>query len=226
VVSPRFGLAGVLAALEHRRRTGRGQHLDLSQAEASLHFQATALLDAEVNGGDFEARGNRDPAMAPHGIYPAAGENRWVAIACADDRQWRSLAGVLGRPDLAGWALADRLARHDELDDLIGAWTEPRDAAVAQAILQAAGVPAHQVQNSAECLTDPQLAHRGHYVTVEHPLLGAVVVEGPRFHLTRTPGRTTTPGPTYGQHAQQILTHFLGYDDDRIAELVIAGALG
>ena len=226
VVAPRFGLTGLLAALEYRRRTGTGQHLDLSQAESSLHFLSTALLDAEVNGREFQARGNRDPGVAPHGIYPSAGDDRWVAVACAEDQQWQALAKQLGRSDLAGLTLAERLARQDELDELIGAWTVLQGPAEAQAVLQAIGVAAHQVQNSAECLADPQLAHRGQYVTVEHSLLGNVVIEGPRFHLSRTPGRTSTPGPTYGQHTERILSELLGYNEDQITELVIAGALG
>jgi crotonobetainyl-CoA:carnitine CoA-transferase CaiB-like acyl-CoA transferase len=226
IVSPRFGIAAVLAALQHRRRTGEGQHLDLSQAEASLHLQAAALLDAEVNGRALPARGNRDSTMAPHGVYPAAGEDRWVAIACTDDAAWWRLAGRAGLDDAAHWPLEQRLARQDELDARLAAWTAERDPVEVQDELQAIGVAAHQVQNSAECLADPQLAHRGHYVRVEHPILGPVTVEGPRFWLSRTPGATVRPGPTYGQDADRVLRHLLGYDEARIAELTASGALG
>jgi benzylsuccinate CoA-transferase BbsF subunit len=226
VISPRFGLAGLIAALDHRRRTGEGQHLDLSQAEASLHFLTTALLDAEVNGRDFEALGNDDLVFAPHGVYPAAGEDRWVAVACTRDDEWRALAAALGRDDLAELPRAERMARRRELDELICTFTAPLEAEEAQRRLQALGVPAHQVQNSHECLADPQLAHRGMFVTVEHPLLGPVVVEGPRILLSRTPGRTAQPGPTYGQHNQHVFERLLGYDDQRISALVEAGALG
>ncbi|MEZ5412619.1 MAG: CoA transferase [Acidimicrobiales bacterium] len=212
IVSPRFALAAVLAALDHRRRTGRGQHLDLSQAESSMHLQAPALLDAEVNGRAFEGRGNRDPVLAPHGVYrtrldsddPEAETEAWVAIACADDHQWRALAPWLGRPELSALTPAERRARHDELDDLITARTAGLDATVVQDELQALGVAAHRVQNTAGCLGDPQLVHRGHYVTVEHPLLGPVVIEGPRFALSRTPARVTAPGPTYDQHGSEV----------------------
>ena len=222
IVSPRFGLTALLAALEYRRRTGVGQHLDLSQAECSMHLQATALLDAEVNGTVFAARGNRDLVMAPHGVYPAQGLDRWLAIACGSDAQWRTLATWLGRPDLAALAVADRHDRHDELDQLIAQRTATSDAADLQAELQALGIAAHQVQNSAECLADTQLAHRGHYVTVEHRLLGPVVVEGPRFGLSRTPGQTSAPGPTYGQHAAVVLGDLLGRD----RALAVPGAAG
>jgi len=217
IVSPRFGLAALLAALDHRRRTGRGQHLDLSQAESSMHLQTPALLDAEVNGRPFEGRGNRDLVLAPHGVYrtrldtgihggadPEAETEAWVAVACADDTQWRALAGWLGRPDLAALTAAERHTRHDELDELIAARTVDLDATAVQDELQALGVAAHRVQNTAGCLSDPQLAHREHYRTVEHPLLGPVVVEGPRFHLSRTPARITAPGPTYNQHGDVV----------------------
>ncbi len=204
-VSPRFGLAALLSALEHRERTGVGQYLDLSQAECSMHLQATALLDAEVNGRPFALRGNRDAVMAPHGTFPAAGTDAWIAIACASDDDWWALASWLERPDLARLTLSERHERHDELDEIITARTGTCDASALQDELQALGVPAHQVQNSPECLADPQLAHRGHYVWVMHPLLGPVLVEGPRFVLSRTPGQVRGPGPVYGQHIEEVL---------------------
>ncbi|MEZ5410220.1 MAG: CoA transferase [Acidimicrobiales bacterium] len=223
IVSPRFGLAALLAALDHRRRTGQGQHLDLSQAESSMHLQAPALLDAEVNGRPFEGRGNRDLVLAPHGVYrsrldtgidgqadPEEETEAWVAVACGDDAQWAALAGWLGRPELSALSAAERHARQDELDALIGARTADLDATVVQDELQALGVAAHRVQNTAGCLSDPQLAHREHYRTVEHPLLGPVVVEGPRFHLSRTPARIATPGPTYNQHGD-VVRHLLAH---------------
>ena len=205
VVSPRFALAALLAALEHRQRTGEGQYLDLSQAECSMHLQATALLDAEVNGRPFKLRGNRDPMMAPHGTYPAAGTDTWIAIACATDADWRALASWLQRTDLASLSSSQRHERHDELDEIITARTRNRDASALQDELQDLGIPAHQVQNSPECLADPQLVHRGHYVWVTHPLLGPVLVEGPRFVLSRTPGQVRSPGPVYGQHNDDVL---------------------
>ena len=88
------------------------------------------------------------------------------------------------------------------------------------------GVAVHNVQNSAQCLADPQLAHRGHYVDIEHPFIGPVPVEGPRVQLSRTPGRVAGPGPTYGQHSYEILTGLLGYNQERFAAAAVAGALG
>jgi crotonobetainyl-CoA:carnitine CoA-transferase CaiB-like acyl-CoA transferase len=154
--------------------------------------------------------------MAPHGVFPARATDTWVAIACATDAHWWALAEWLGRTDLAEMPVADRHARHVELAQLISARTVAHDAGALEAELQRIKIPAHQVQNSAECLADPQLVHRGHYVTVEHPLLGPVVVEGPRFRLSRTPGRVGGAGPTYGQHEQQVLRGLRGDDDARV----------
>ena len=171
--------------------------------------------------------GNRDPDMAPHGIYPSRGDDDWVAIAVRDDADWLRLCAALDRPDLAAdgryATLAGRLPRQDELDAAISAWTAGRTPFEAEAALQAAGVPAHAVIRAANAAQDAQLAHRGHVVRVPHSLHGESWVEGSRFRLSRTPARIGQP-PTVGEHTEQILKEFLGYDDERIAELAAAGA--
>jgi benzylsuccinate CoA-transferase BbsF subunit len=143
--------------------------------------------------------------MAPHGTFPTAGTDAWIAIACTNDSDWWALASWLGRPDLAPLTLTERHEREDELDEIITACTRTRDAVAVQDDLQGLGIAAHQVQNSPECLADPQLAHRGHFVWVTHPLLGPVLLEGPRFVLSRTPGQVRGAGPAYGQHTEEIL---------------------
>jgi crotonobetainyl-CoA:carnitine CoA-transferase CaiB-like acyl-CoA transferase len=209
-VAPRFSLAAVLAALDWRRRSGRGQHLDFSQAEAAIHFLAPAILDHTVNGTHPTRQGNRDVFLTPHGVYPCAGEDRWAAIVCETDEQRRALEGEIG----------------GLTDDDISTWTATRDIAEVEKTLQALGVPVHGVQNSAECWTDPQLQHRRHFLTVDHPVHGTCVVEGPRFELSRTPGVVRRTGPMLGEHNDVVLRQLLGYGDDRITQLAIAGALG
>jgi crotonobetainyl-CoA:carnitine CoA-transferase CaiB-like acyl-CoA transferase len=223
--SPRWLVAAIMAALEHRRATGKGQYIDLSQAEAALHLLAPAVLDHTVNGGVWERAANRDLVHAPHGAYPTAGEDRWIAIACTSDAAWATLAASLGRDDLAGLAVAERHARHDELDDLIAAWTANEDGPGLMAALQERGVAAHVVQNSPEFATDPQVLHRGHFVVVPHAKQGTTVVEGSRFRLSRTPAAVTYGGPTFGEHTFEVLTEVLGYDGDRIADLAAAELL-
>ncbi len=228
-VSPRFSVAVILAALDHRRRTGEGQYIDQSQAEAALHFLSPAILDYTVNDHVEERSGNRDTQMAPHAVYPSAGDDCWVAIAVRDDDEWKELCAVMGRTDLAESdrfaTAAGRLAGQEELDEIVAQWTKDRSGEEAEGALQARGVPAHIVQNSKELFADPQLKHRGHFVKVSHPLLGSTTVDGSRFRLSRTPAKIERAGPTFGQDNQYVLETLLGYSSERMAELAAAEVL-
>jgi len=220
-------LASTLAALDHRRRTGEGQYVDVAQAEAALHYLGPAVLDYTVNGRVTERAGNRDRELAPHGVFPAAGDDRWVAIACQDDEAWPALCRVLGRDDLARDPglrdAAGRRARADELDAVVAGWTAGRTAEATEQALQAAGVAVHAVNNSAECLADPHLAARGHFVTVERAD-GTRIVERTRFRLSRTPATVGVP-PLRGEHTDHVLGDLLAYPADRIAALRSEGVL-
>lgn len=228
-VSPRFVALAVLAALEHRRQTGEGQYIDCSQAECALHFLAPALLDYVVNGRIAERCGNRDRDAVPHGVYPAAGTDQWVAIAVETDAHWHALCAALGRPELAHdprYATAAARRAHEEaLDALIAAWTSTRDRHEIALDLQRRGVPAYAVQNSPDLVRDPQLLARSHFHRIAHPIHGATTVEGSRFVLSRTPAEIRGPAPTYGADNDYVLREILGYDDDRITALVTSGAL-
>ncbi len=232
--SPRLTAAAILAALDWRRRTGQGLSLDFSQAEGGIHFLSEAILDQAVNGNGQTRAGNDDRWMAPHGVYrcgPAGTEttdvpdDAWLAIACETDDQWRALAALLGRDDLADLDAATRRARRQELDGLLSAWTEGHDPIERQQLLQDNGVPAHQVQNSPEVVADPQLVHRDHFHQVPHDVYGHTWAEQYGIRLSRSDGTPTRAGPMWGEHNHQVLSEILGYDDDRIAELVIAGVL-
>jgi benzylsuccinate CoA-transferase BbsF subunit len=220
--SPTVALATLLAALDHRRRTGEGQYIDFSQAEASVHFLAPALLETECTGRIAGRYGNAHLELCPHGVFPCAGDDRWVAVVAQDDAAWARLAALVGRPELAGLTGPERRARAAELEELVAAWTARRSPAEAEAACQDAGVAAHQVQNAAELVADPQLAHLGHWRTVEHSLHGPTIVEGPRMRLSRTPIGPERAAPALGEHTFEVLTDFLGYDADRIAELAAA----
>ena len=225
-VAPRFMLAGLLAALEHRRHTGEGQHIDLSQAEAAIHLLAPALLDYQTNGRVWHRMGNRDLALCPNGVYPTLGEDRWIAISCQHDEAWQALVQLAGwrvEPDLA--SAGARRRREDELDDRLATWTSTHDGNGLQQQLINAGVAAHVVQNSPECVADPQLIHRNHFVDVAHPSLGSFVVENTRFQLSRTPGHVARAAPELGEHNYHVLKDVLGYDDDRIADIFAALAM-
>ncbi|MEP7216650.1 MAG: CoA transferase [Anaerolineaceae bacterium] len=228
-VAPKFTAAAILATLDHRRRTGEGQYIDFSQGEASAHFLAPALLDYFVNGHVQSRNGNASLDHAPHGVYPVAGTDRWVAIAVTDDAQWRALCSVLGQPGAdvgSGLETAEgRLARRESLDTWVGGWTEAREVAEVEDLLQAAGVPCHRVSSSSDLMADPQLIARKHFIEVPHAELGPVPIENSRMVFSETPAQVVRPGPTFGQDNDFVLRELLGLDDEEITALLVAGAL-
>jgi crotonobetainyl-CoA:carnitine CoA-transferase CaiB-like acyl-CoA transferase len=224
IISPRFATALLLAALDHRARTGEALRLDFGQGESCLHLLTLGLLDRQVNGGAWEGVGNDDVAEAPHGVYPAAGEDRWVAVAVATDEQWRALCGLLGPTAPADLDGPARLARRRELDALVAAWTAGRPADETARMLQAAGVPAHAVQDSAALRNDPQLEHRGWLVRAPHDRLGELTIGSNPIRLSDGPLTVAKAGPCLGADTFTVLNDILSYDGDRIAELA-AGEL-
>ena len=229
-VSPRFGTVALMAALIHRRLTGEGQYIDLAQAESTLHFLTPALLDCVINGRVWGPVANYDPHHAPHGVYPAAGNDRWVAIACQTDEQWQGLCQAMRQPALAADArfnsFENRLKHREELDRLIAQWTSTFEAHETERTLQAVGVPASALQHAADLYNDAQLHARGHFVQVPHPTLEKTWVENSRFKLSRTAAEVRRAAPTLGQHNQFVLETILGYGEEQINELVIEGVLG
>jgi crotonobetainyl-CoA:carnitine CoA-transferase CaiB-like acyl-CoA transferase len=229
-IAPRFGACALLAALIHKKLTGEGQYIDQAQAESALHFLGLPIVDFSANGRRYSPVANRDLYHAPHGVYAAAGEDRWIALACCTEDHWRALCAVMGTARLADDArfdtLSARQANSDELDQLINEWTSALDAHELERRLQERGVPAHVVQNAYDLYQDQQLQHRNHFVEVPHPELGKTWVENSRFALSRAPARIERAAPMLGEHNQYVLEHILGYDESRIAELVEAGALG
>ena len=221
--SPTLALATLLAAVDHRRRTGEGQYIDFSQAEASIHFQAPAILAAGLAPGTPTATvGNHHPQYCPHGVFPARGVDRWVAVVAPDDAAWAALAPLIGLDRLASADLEARLARRAEIEAAVAAWTAGQDAGAVEQRCQAVGVAAHQVQNAPELTVDPQLSARGHWLTVPHAVHGDTIVEAARFRLSRTPIGPTRGAPTLGEHLMEVLGDLLGYSEDRIAELAAA----
>lgn len=220
-VGPRFALVALLAALEHRRQTGKGCHLDVSQAEAGIQFLAPAVSHAADTGQNAAAMGNRDPQYAPHGVYQCAGEDEWVAIVARSDREWQRLAEVIGASaQRDNWkTLKGRKADEDALDDIVGSWARLHHAQDIEQSLQRLGIPAHKVASAADVVNDPQLIARQHFVRLPHPLGGESIFDATRYRLSDTPARYDRVAPHYGRDNLYVLKEILGYDDDRIAAL-------
>jgi benzylsuccinate CoA-transferase BbsF subunit len=227
-MSPWFAVCALVAALEHRERTGEGQYIDLAQTDTALQFLAPAILDYTFNGRVMTRDGNRDPGAAPHGVYAAAGEERWLALAVETEAQWRALcafgAGTDWGTDARYDTLAGRKRHEDALDAAIAAWVRPQAAEVLAGRLAAAGIPAALVANGEDLYRDPQLAHREHFIWLDHPVLGRRAHQRPAFRLGETPA-TLTRGPLLGEHTGHVLGALLGCGDDEVADLLAAGVI-
>jgi crotonobetainyl-CoA:carnitine CoA-transferase CaiB-like acyl-CoA transferase len=224
--------AAVLAVLD-LLAAGRGGLVDLSQLEAMASTMGPAMLGDALPNMQPDQRTpqwpSRSARMVPHGVYPAEGADRWVAIAALDDAQWRALVAQVGLAELdvlRDADLATRRAREDEIDAALAGWTRGQDAAVLAARLQEAGVAASLVATGRDLVdADEQLAARDFYPVLTHPIAGPVQHEGIVARLSATPGRLTAPAPLLGEHTEAVLRGLLGMDDRQLAALAEAGAL-
>jgi benzylsuccinate CoA-transferase BbsF subunit len=228
-ISPRFASAALIAALDYRDRTGKGQLIDLAQFETALYFLLPGLLNAAANKREPLRNGNRVAHAAPHNVYPCKGKERWCTIAVATDAQWAALCAVAGRPD---WAedrrfetLQHRKENEDALDAMIEAWTVDRTPEEAMTALQAAGVPSGIVENAADLFTDPQLRERGLFWPMEHGEIGMFTHLGSSMVMSETPAQPRSPSPCIGEHNEYVLTKILGKTDEEFIELLAAGVL-
>ena len=224
-----------LVGLHARDVTGEGQWIDLATTEAALTLHGPALLDWTVNGRGRRRTGQPNgnhaayDEMAPHAVYPALGDDRWVAIACRDDDDWVRARSVFATPwsDDPRWtALAGRLAAQEELDGYIATWTVARDADDIARALLAVGVPASPVRTPPERIDhDPDVAAWGLFPTVEHSEMGRVRVEGLPIHLSETDWEYRRAAPCLGEHNDFVFVELLGRDADEIAVLRADGVV-
>ena len=248
---PHFAAIGVIAALDYRRRTGKGQYMDFGQLEAGVQGLWTAILDWTVNGHEQIRMGNADPEAAPHNAYKCR-DGRWVVVACTTEKHWEGLKAALGRPE---WCDMDRMRRRwqrvNELKEInrhLGYWFEDFTRTEAEAefqveegveappirkfttkqvveLFQSFGVPCGIVQSAEEMHSDPQLAHRGHYWKLEHPYMGLRTYDGPAFRLSKTPGELTKAAPMLGEDNEYVYKEILGLSDDEFVELMADGVM-
>jgi crotonobetainyl-CoA:carnitine CoA-transferase CaiB-like acyl-CoA transferase len=229
VVVPWFGALAMLAALDHRKRTGQGQYIDLSQHEAAASFLSVPLLLYSATGRIWNRQGNRSPEAAPHGAYTCRGVDRWCVIAVLTESQWEAFCQAVGSPswvrDRRFSTLAGRKANEDELDALIAQWTKEFTAEELMTLLQEAGVPAGVVQNAEDLLdNDPHVRERGFYTVLNKPGFGDCLHYGWPVRLSRTPAQQRC-GPLYGEHTEYVCRHILDMPSEEFVELLNEGVL-
>jgi len=247
---PHVAAAALIAALDYRRRTGIGQYIDFGQLDAAVHGLGTAILDWTANAHEQIRLGNHDMEAAPHNAYKCR-DGRWVAVACATEKHWEGLKAALGRPE---WCDMERMRRRwqrinelKELDRHLGFWfedfTRRDDEAALQSeegfegppvrkyttkevveLFQSFGVPCGIVQSPEEMHADPQLAHRHHYWTLDHPVMGARTYDAAAFRLSKTPGELTKAAPCLGQDNHYVYRELIGLDEEEFVELLADGA--
>lgn len=234
VVSDTAAGAGIafalMAALHHKRRTGEGQYVDMSQAENLIPLMAAPFLEAAITGELPRQWGNRNPEAAPQGVYPAAGTDRWVALTVATTAQFQTLCRILDRQDLAEdpalQTLAGRHARHDELDEIIAAWTMSRDQHAIFHLLQNAGIAAGPVQDEAQIFRDPHLEARGFYVPVTTEDTGERYYHRPLWQMSRAQGSIRRGPVALGADNEYVYKEILTVSPDEWDFLVARGDIG
>ncbi len=233
VADPLAGLYGTMAtilALEHRRKTGRGQLIDLSQCEAMATLCGEAVLDCSVNGTVQSRMGNRDKSSAPHGCYPCSGADSWVAISVTTDDEWRNFCQALDRPS---WAKhpdfatpSGRWRNQERLDGFIGEWTKKRDKHAVMHLLQGAGVPAGIVADGRDLMDNPQLKERGFFSELDREVIGKRDYAGWAPRLSKTPIAQRFAGPILGEHNRYLLGELLGLSAQELDSLEADDVIG
>lgn len=224
VIAPMFATVAILAALEHRARTGQGQHLDISQTEPMVHV----IADLFALEGTPAKPANSDPLIAPHDVFPSAGADRWIAIAAETEAQWGALCLELGAPELMKDSrfatAAGRRAAAGPLAQRIGELTARYEADDLADRLQAKGVPAAPVLDGRTIFENAALREAGHFVSSAHPVLGVSMMPAPPMRFSDTPGEVRR-APLLGEHNAEVLVDMLGMDADVVDKLAHEGVL-
>ena len=212
--------AGLVTALRRREATGRGAFIEMALHEAGVSYCGPWLIEQQL-GNPIERLGNRHPGMVPHGVYPSAGDDEWIAIACRDDDDWRALCSVVAGLDPAA-DFTTRKRDRLEIDNVISGWTAGRNKNGAVCTLQIAGVPAGAVNTTPDMLDDPQTRERGFFVPIEP---GPTPMPGNPIKMQGISSADWTPCPKLGADNAAVLKGWLDYSDDRIAELERTGVI-
>ena len=219
-VAAAHAVAAITTALRERQRTDKGAMVELSLHEGGVAHCGPWLLDEQF-GVSPQNLGNRHPNMAPHGIYRCSGTDQWLALACEDDAQWAALTELLTKDGIehsleAEWPVLMRQAKTEEIDATISSWTRDNDKDELTERLQLTGVPAGPVRTTPEMLADPQVLHRGFFVTYER---FDTPMPGNPIHMSGLDSRQWSPCPSLGEHNEEVLAEWLGYEEEQIRQL-------
>jgi benzylsuccinate CoA-transferase BbsF subunit len=225
--APSLGAAAIIAALLYRQRTGKGQYLDLSQNEASIHYITPLMLNYFTSGKVATRSGNRSSYAVPHAAYPCKGDDKWCAIAIFNDDEWEAFCNILGNPD---WirrpefsTFLNRKNNEEELDENIARWTSKHTAEKVMYLMQTAGIAAGEVIEPGKLMEDPQLNHRKYFWYINHSELGKYPHLGESFQLSETPVAARMPAPKLGEHTEHVCTKIMEMPDDEFIELFQEG---
>ncbi|HJM00075.1 MAG TPA: CoA transferase, partial [Acidimicrobiales bacterium] len=229
-IAPRFITSALLAAIDHRRRTGTGHVIEAAQLECGLQLMTPELLNFQINDVKATRIGNRDLNTAPQGIYPVKGDDRWIGITIRDDASWAVFQTLMGSPD---WAkekqyetTTGRVDAADLIDQQIAKWTIGYEGKELESQLLKSGIPAGVVARSSDLLTDPQYEHLSFYRWHEHGAMGQVPYAGHQYSIEEYDHGPRSAAPLLGEHTFEVLSDLLQIDPDEIAEIAISGALG
>jgi benzylsuccinate CoA-transferase BbsF subunit len=223
-VAPLFNSMTLIAALDYRRRTGKGVYIDQSQHESVMQWVAPLILNWTVNHKNPSANGNHLSYAAPHGVYRCQGNDRWCAIAVLDDKMWESFCQVIGDPALALKpefdTVLNRKNNEDALDRIVEEWTLKHTSEEVMDLMQKAGIAAGKVSNAQDQAEDPQLNYYHFFNPLEHPEAGVLsYYHGPLFRLSKTPFEVARP-PMVGEYNEYVYTKLLGLSDEEFVQLI------
>lgn len=226
-ISPRYAAAALIAALDHRDKTGQGQLIELAQFETAISFILPAVHDFVANGREPVRMGNSSPHACPHGVFPCKGDDAWCAIAVFDNEQWEGLCRAMNQPE---WiqdpgfnTLLGRKSKEETIHNRIRDWTGRFTAEEVMMTLQEKGVPAGGVKNAGEVYEDPQLKTRNLFWKMDHGEIGPFTHLGTGFELSKTPGRPYRPSPGIGEHTEYVCSEILGLSDEEFIMLLQDG---
>ena len=223
VIASMYGLFAILAAIKHHAETGEGQYIDLSQGEAVMPAMGEAFMEYEMNNRVTGSLGNVSKTMAPHGIYPCAGEDKWISIAVKTADEWQHFCHTIGDPS---WTkeeqfsdTAKRIAHAEELDKHVSEWTSQHDFYEATEILQKVGVAATPVLNTEDIFLDTHFNERKAFVDVEHPINGSTMLYNWPWKIDDLDYRMRH-APLLGEHNDYVFGQLLGLSGKEIKKLM------